>query len=1107
MDRWNSVDLLAGPPSGSSEPAAAAAALDASGGLFLPGAEPGGAAFLGDDVSSLVAVGMQEVSLDGDSGGEAEGAAAPPLPPLCLKVRQPPLWPKRAAPLERLEGIGGGSLLGAPTIGGGLRLWAGADGPLGSDDTQGGGRMEDWSDATYSDVGALPGVSVSCVLALPSAQAGVQDDSVGGGPDSLWTGHSNGVVVRWQTDPLGRMGSWGAHRNGGVAALCLTSSGDIWSGSTRGSLRRFQGAALHAPRSGADSTELRRANGERAHGTIRSLLCCPMRVGSGPDGVGEVVWSIGTHTALVWCARTGAHLASVGAAAEAELSMLHEVAVRWEGAHAAAAPGGGAAEAGGPGLGLPGDQLDRRPSFDDSLGGSGFAPEGAAAVTGEALSTGQRAASAMARFGKQAVRKIGKVVQNTHQAVRDEEGEAMHPHGRLLASCAGEDGLVWLGYESGRLERREPCGPLVEEPAQGQGILICGAPVTALLPAAGAVWVGLGTGEIMCFSAPGARPLLSWRAHRAPIRSLAKVGPRVFSLCTEGAIHGWDACAPLDEERRDDLRRMVSRASRSFLQPRGVKLLAGTWNVNNMKAPDLNPRSVAEWLGAPARRHGAQLCCVGLQEVEVGGRSVAEGIVKDAFGAVESQERGNSAAQGWAGLVEDALNDSCGPGGLGWVRVGLRQMAGMVMVVFVRKDLEDKVGEVATDSVACGLMGVGGNKGAVAVGLTVFRRRMLFLGSHFAAHQGAVHKRNADYESIIAELAPGGKPLEGGGSRSRRGSAASASGDREAPRAGVGGILAAESPWVRSSEGIVWVGDFNYRVDGFSRDEAVEKADRGRPEDLEELVAGDQCRREMAAGHTFRGFREAPLTFRPTFKFDKRSSTYDTSEKQRIPAWCDRIFFRGSRVDADPGSYGLDLTREWPGEGVPREGRGRSVAVNGCKEYGSCHGVIDSDHKPVFAVLDLALAEVDNRSLLRVTSKVLTNLEAPSTAADGLAVSVEPAQVALDRTAASPAASAVTLTIRNDGLGSASFLLGKATGSRGGKSLAPLPPWLSAEPARGTISPGGQLGVRLALHETAVGSDPLATFPMGVLFCPTQVEGGAAASELSRRTVISVVVL
>ena len=749
---------------------------------------------------------------------------------------------------------------------------------------------------------------------------------------------------------------------------------------------------------------------------------------------------------------------------------------------------------------------DRRPSFDDSLGASGFVPDGSA-VTGEALSTGQRAASAMAKFGKQAVRKIGKVVQHTQQAVRDEESEATYPHGRILASCVGADGRIWLGYESGRLARHEPLGPLIEDPEIGPGVLMCEAPITSLLSAAGAVWAGLASGEITCFDARGAQLLLSWRAHRAPVLSLTRVGPRVFSLCSEGAIHGWDTCAPQDAERREDLRRMVSRASRSFLQPRGARILAGTWNVNDMKAPDVDPRSVAEWLGAPARRHGVQLCCVGLQEVEVGGRSVAEGIMKDALGAVESQERGNSAAQGWAALLESALNDSCGPGGLGWARVGLRQMAGMLVVVLVRKDLEDKVGEVATDSVACGLMGVGGNKGAVAVGLTVFRRRMLFLASHFAAHQGAVQKRNADYEAIISELAPGGK-LFMGGSRSRRGSSASAGGGHSvSPSDTRAGILAAESPWMRSSEGIVWVGDFNYRVDGFSRDAAVEKADRGRPEDLEALVAGDQCRREMAAGRTFRGFREAPLTFRPTFKFDKKSSTYDTSEKQRIPAWCDRVFFRGSRVDAEPGSYGLDLTNEWPGEGVPREGHVRSVAVNQCKEYGSCHDVMDSDHKPVFAVLDMALAEVDNRSLMRVTSKVLSNLDSPSSESYTLEASSDLSQITLNRAAASPAASAVTLTLRNSGASPASFLLGKATGSRGGKSVAPLPQWLSAEPAYGTIAAGEQLGVRLALQESSVGSDPLTTIPMGVLFWPALSEGGSAATELSRRTVVTVSIL
>ena len=53
----------------------------------------------------------------------------------------------------------------------------------------------------------------------------------------------------------------------------------------------------------------------------------------------------------------------------------------------------------------------------------------------------------------------------------------------------------------------------------------------------------------------------------------------------------------------------------------------------------------------------------------------------------------------------------------------------------------------------------------------------------------------------------------------------------------------------------------------------------------------------MYAGHAFRYVREAALTFRPTYKFDKYTADplgYDSSEKHRVPAWTDRIFFRGS---------------------------------------------------------------------------------------------------------------------------------------------------------------------------------------------------------------------
>ena len=35
----------------------------------------------------------------------------------------------------------------------------------------------------------------------------------------------------------------------------------------------------------------------------------------------------------------------------------------------------------------------------------------------------------------------------------------------------------------------------------------------------------------------------------------------------------------------------------------------------------------------------------------------------------------------------------------------------------------------------------------------------------------------------------------------------------------------------------------------------------------------------------FSGYEEGPLLFRPTYRYDLGTDTYDTSEKMRIPAW------------------------------------------------------------------------------------------------------------------------------------------------------------------------------------------------------------------------------
>lgn len=48
---------------------------------------------------------------------------------------------------------------------------------------------------------------------------------------------------------------------------------------------------------------------------------------------------------------------------------------------------------------------------------------------------------------------------------------------------------------------------------------------------------------------------------------------------------------------------------------------------------------------------------------------------------------------------------------------------------------------------------------------------------------------------------------------------------------------------------------------------------------------------------SFPEFREGPINFAPTYKYNNGSDTYDTSEKMRAPAWTDRILFKGESIN------------------------------------------------------------------------------------------------------------------------------------------------------------------------------------------------------------------
>ncbi|CAM9873136.1 unnamed protein product [Phaeothamnion confervicola] len=143
---------------------------------------------------------------------------------------------------------------------------------------------------------------------------------------------------------------------------------------------------------------------------------------------------------------------------------------------------------------------------------------------------------------------------------------------------------------------------------------------------------------------------------------------------------------------------------------------------------------------------------------------------------------------------------------------------------------------------------------------------------------------------------------------------------------------------------VFFFGDLNYRIDA-SREDA-EAALRASADScpggyggysgggggcggggLERLRDLDQLTRERSRGAAFTGFCEGPLTFPPTFKYDRGSPALDRSVKQRVPAWTDRILFR-------PGPPAVELLR-----------------------YKSLPEARHSDHRPVVAQFRVTLAD------------------------------------------------------------------------------------------------------------------------------------------------------
>jgi phosphatidylinositol-bisphosphatase len=251
-----------------------------------------------------------------------------------------------------------------------------------------------------------------------------------------------------------------------------------------------------------------------------------------------------------------------------------------------------------------------------------------------------------------------------------------------------------------------------------------------------------------------------------------------------------------------------------------------------------------------------------------------------------------------------------------FVPIAMHQLGGIQLGLFCKQELLSDLEHVSVADVTCGIGNVFHNKGAIGAfvqlraqnpssldGGTPRRRkslRMLFVTAHMAAHVKNVEARDSDFWRIAAELEAQAPPEFLSHVRSAELSSSRQASSTSADGGGGGNKL------LSGVDRLFFCGDLNYRIDvpremaendlaridKLLAEGATQEADAARLG----LLRHDQLLRSMAEHRAFTGLAEGPIRFSPTFKFDKNSEEYDTSHKQRIPAWTDRVLFKPNGV-------------------------------------------------------------------------------------------------------------------------------------------------------------------------------------------------------------------
>lgn len=326
-----------------------------------------------------------------------------------------------------------------------------------------------------------------------------------------------------------------------------------------------------------------------------------------------------------------------------------------------------------------------------------------------------------------------------------------------------------------------------------------------------------------------------------------------------------------------------------------LHVLVSTFNVA-ASVPDMRvgwDDELVEWLKPLPDVDPPELIVLGFQELVP--LNASQVLMAD-----DSQRRQ------WENVVLLALERIYGTGENGYHVLRSEQLVGTAVVVIARASLIAHVGGIETDTKKTGFRGMSGNKGGVAVRLTIRCTTYCFVVAHLAAGQQQAAERAADISSINQSVNFG------------------------------------HGLTIDAHDQVVWLGDLNYRIE-LPATEVRRLANAGR---LPQLQPHDQLIQARTEGNVLSGLLEGPLDFRPSYKYDIGTDQYDSSEKQRAPAWTDRILF----TSRDAWKLQIYTAAERP----------------------CC-----SDHRPVSAVFSTEMIQIDRKKQQKLYVDLVRRLAPP----------------------------------------------------------------------------------------------------------------------------------